>query len=400
VFLDKLITRNRGFLEAVAKGHQSGDLPTNCYAIDLDTVRSNAALLRKAADVLGLQVLAMTKQMGRNPDYCKAIREGGITEAVAVDHECAIYSVAGGLTIGHIGHLVQIPRQEIPAAMKLSPDMWTVFNKEQAQGVAAAARSRGITQRVSLRVWDESCTFYPGHAGGIHIDAVEEFSRWLQDQSGVQVGGVTSFPALLFNTDAKKLELTPNARVIKRAAEMITNLLQTPITVNMPGTTGREGLSLLAEAGATQVEPGHGLTGTTPLSVFEDTDEIPAACYVTEVAHHHQGEAYVIGGGLYMDPVLGPTSTRAVVLTAEGDMATFDVDMPAPGAIDYYARLQPDARGVLPPVGSTVIFGFRAQVFVTRGLTAGISGITSGSPTFHRAWGASGAASALAGASR
>ena len=63
-------------------------------------------------------------------------------------------------------------------------------------------------------------------------------------------------------------------------------------------------LKALADAGATQVEPGHGLTGTTPLHALEDLPEIPAVVYVTEISHFIDGEAYCFGGGLYYRPDL------------------------------------------------------------------------------------------------
>ena len=397
MFLSQLMKRNERFLEIVAGAHATGDLRTNCYAIDLDTVEANATKMSQAASSLGLTLLAMTKQMGRNPDYCAAIARGGITDAVAVDHECGVYAYRGGMGIGHIGHLVQVPQYEVHEAMTLKPKMWTVFSREQAQLVNDAATTRGIVQDIAVRVWDERCIFYPGHAGGIHLSQVSAFADSLKDLGNVRLTGVTSFPALLFDKDSRQLRLTGNASVIAEAADIVSKHAGQPAVVNMPGTTGTDALKMLAAAGATQAEPGHGLTGTTPLSVFEDTPEVPAVCYVTEVAHHHQGEAYVIGGGLYTDPVLGEVPTRALVISKDGVKEVFDVEMPAPGAIDYYARLQPNSNGTLPPVGSTVIFGFRAQVFVSRGLTAGITGVSTGKPKVLSAYASSGSASPFVG---
>ena len=37
----------------------------------------------------GLKIFAMTKQMGRNGSFCRAVARGGIDKAVAVDMECA-----------------------------------------------------------------------------------------------------------------------------------------------------------------------------------------------------------------------------------------------------------------------------------------------------------------------
>jgi predicted amino acid racemase len=142
----------------------------------------------------------------------------------------------------------------------------------------------------------------------------------------------------------------------------------------------------------TQVEPGHGLTGTTPWHAVEDLVEEPAVAYVSEVSHCYAGGAYVFGGGLYVDPVLGGSSTRAVVVGDGADPATvptLPVEMPAAEAIDYYAIV--DVSEAAPvEVGDTVVFGFRPQIFVTRALTAAIAGVSTGRPQVAGLWAADG----------
>ena len=97
----------------------------------------------------------------------------------------------------------------------------------------------------------------------------------------------------------------------------------------------------LAEAGATQVEPGHGLTGTTPLHALEDLPEIPAVVYVSEVSHLHRGEAYCFGGGLYIDPVFPDYPVKAIVARepTSAERALRTVEIPPPAAIDYYGMI-------------------------------------------------------------
>jgi predicted amino acid racemase len=85
------------------------------------------------------------------------------------------------------------------------------------------------------------------------------------------------------------------------------------IEINAPGTTSSVTLEALAEAGATQVEPGRGLTGTTPLHVSDDLPEAPAVVYLTEVSHLSGGEAFCFGGGLYIDPVFANYQVKAIV---------------------------------------------------------------------------------------
>ena len=152
-------------------------------------------------------------------------------------------------------------------------------------------------------------------------------------------------------------------------------------------------LHTLAEAGATQVEPGHGLTGTTPWHSVQDLAEEPAIAYVTEVSHLWNDRAYVFGGGLYVDPVLpGAAPTTAIIVPGGGtlqDSVTLPVEMPAPEAIDYYATIPLNGAAVQP--GDTVVFGFRPQVFVSRGLTAGIAGVGTGNARATGLWASNGA---------
>ena len=66
MFLDVIRRRNPRLIEAAIALHQSGQLPANTYVIDLDAVENNARAISSKAGSLGLTVMAMTKQMGRN----------------------------------------------------------------------------------------------------------------------------------------------------------------------------------------------------------------------------------------------------------------------------------------------------------------------------------------------
>jgi hypothetical protein len=149
MFLDLIRRRNPRLIEAAIALHQSGELPASTYVIDLDAVEDNARAISAKADSLGLIVMAMTKQMGRNESFCRAVVRGGIRRSVAVDLECALATKRAGMELGHIGHLVQIPRWEAGSAARLSPTWWTVFNAEKATEAAAASKRLGREQPCS-----------------------------------------------------------------------------------------------------------------------------------------------------------------------------------------------------------------------------------------------------------
>lgn len=380
MFLDVLRRRNPRLVETAIGLHQSGAIPANAYVLDLDAVEENARIFKREADKHGLAVLAMTKQVGRNSGFCRALLRAGIDRAVAVDMACARPCHAAGLRVGHLGHLVQVPRFEADAAAReLAPDFWTVFNETKAREAARAAAQCGRTQDVLARIQAEGDIFYRGHEGGFGASEVARAADAIDAMDGARFAGITTFPALLFDHRTGKVEPTPNLATLAQALETLSNAGRTDVEVNAPGTTSSVVLKALADAGATQCEPGNGLHGTTPLHAVEDLPELPAMVYVTEVSHLHGGRAYAFGGGLYVDPVFPEYPVKAIVSgspTVDAS-ALAEVEMPALGAIDYYAMV--DAEGSLrPQVGDSVVFGFRAQAFVTRAYVVGVTGIRGG----------------------
>jgi predicted amino acid racemase len=367
--------------------HQDGSLLANTYLLDLDGIAANTRVIRAAADDLGLHLYAMTKQLGRNPDACDAIVDAGIETAVTVDMQCLEAVRRSRMRIGHAGHLVQPHRGSEDAVIAARPEVVTVFHEAIAERLGAAAVRAGIEQPVLLRVIAPGDRFYFGHGGGFPLDGIETTARAIDRISGLRVAGVTSFPALLADPVARQLRVTPNLRTILTAAERLRAAGFDIEQVNAPGTTSSGALRLLADAGATHVEPGNGLLGTTPLMLFDDdSPEIPAIVYVSEVSHFAGDDAYVFGAGLYIDKVLGEYGLRAFCGRDERILdRVFPAEMAPDGAIHYYAVLHlvpgHDVR-----VGDTVVFCFRPQVFVTRARTRALFRDPEGRPRLGDAY--------------
>ena len=382
MFLDVLRRRNPAFILAAQALHQAGEIPANSYVLDLDAVTENARLLRDEGNRLGLKVFAMTKQVSRQTGFSRAVMAGGIDRCVAVDMACAIACHNAGLRVGHLGHLVQVPRAEAAmAARDLAPDYWTVFSDDKATEAAAAAKAAGRDQAILARVQTQGDTFYRGHEGGFAAEAAVEAARRIDALDGAHFAGITTFPAQLYDHASRKVRHTPNLATLQRTADALRKAGYADIEINAPGTTSLVTLQALAEAGATQVEPGNGLHGTTPLHAVEDLPETPAVLYLTEVSHLHAGRAYCFGGGLYIDPVFPDYDVQALVGPAPTTDATAlrSVEIPPPAAIDYYGMI--DASGpAAPRTGDTVVFGFRGQAFVTRAYAVGIAGVSTDTP--------------------
>ena len=387
MFLKALQARNRAFLEAVIALHQAGRVPAGAYLLDLDTITENARLMSAEAARLGLDVLAMTKQIGRNPPALDALKAGGVGRFVAVDMACARPIHANGHRVAHIGHLAQIPRHEAAEAAAMRADYWTVFNEEKASEAARAARAQGHEQALIARIQAPGDTFYSGHEGGFDAGDVGAVADVLDRTPGGRFAGLTTFPALLFDEGAGEARPTPNLATLSEAASRLERQGRRDLVINAPGTTSARVMAALADGGATQVEPGHGLAGTTPLHARTALPERPAMLYLTEVSHFHQGRAYCFGGGLYIDPVFAPYPLKALVgrdpeaaLAQEVDAVT-----PDPAMIDYYGQLLPES-GQHVAVGDTVIFGFRAQAFFTRALIVPVAGVSRGEPEAKGVW--------------
>ncbi len=396
MFLDVLRRRNPRLIMAAIDLHQRGELPANTSVFDLDAISENARAFATAAEMRGLTVFAMTKQLGRNPDVCRALIAGGLDTAVAVDMECARATTRAGMRLGHVGHLVQVPRAEAAAAAGMSPDYVTVFNVEKAHEAAVAAAAAGREQPMLARLYSSDDEFYSGHEGGFRAADIVQAADVIDGLDGARFAGITTFPGLVFDPDRNALRPTHNLRTLKAAAGALRAAGRYDFEVNGPGTTSSAALPILADAGVTQVEPGHALTGTTPLHAVQDLVELPAACYLSEVSHFYEGRAFCFGGGMYVDPVFSPYQVRAVVGRESGAIRVLDAVLPPPSVIDYYGQL--DAAGESDvAVGDSVVFGFRMQAFVTRAYTAGISGLAAGAPRVAGVWGSSGQATVWPG---
>jgi predicted amino acid racemase len=384
MFLDGLIRRNPALVRAAVELHQQGAVPANSYVLDLDCIRANTELIENEGKRLGVRVFAMTKQLGRNPAAIAAMADGGIDSCVAVDMECARAIDEAGSKLGHLGHLVQVPRHEALEAARLRPEYWTVFSEEKAAEAAGAAGEAGRNVDLLARIHAPGDTFYPGHEGGFAAEAIVRVSEGLDQLEGGRFAGVTTFPALLYDADRRAVQPTQNMRTLATAAKALARQGRPRVEVNAPGTTSVRTLGRLADAGATQVEPGHGLTGTTPWHATEELPERPAMLYLSEVSHQHAGWSYCFGGGLYIDPVFDPYRVTALVGSQPDEAFEQRVaaELPPADAIDYYGRLDCSAAA-----GDSVILGFRAQAFVTRANVIALAGVETGSLTVEGVWG-------------
>lgn len=366
MFVDAVTTRNPELIETAFELHASGEIGPATFVVDVETVERNAHLLAERASGAGIRLYFMAKQLGRNPVIAERI-SASIPTAVAVEFTEAVSLARAGIRIGHLGHLVQVPARFVDDAVALRPEVITVFGHEKAAQISAAAERAGVEQALLVRVRREGDHFYPGQDGGVELaDLAREWER-IESLPGVRAAGVTSFPAFALGDGG--FAPTPNMETLQEAVETIGGVEQ----VNAPGHTSAAVLPLLEQAGATHGEPGHALTGTTPLAAREQIDEVPACCMISEVSHLDADRITVFGGAFYnrghaQTGILGHGRRRQRLPVR---------DLPSE-AIDYYRQL--DRDGAAADVGDPVVFAHRFQAFTSRGKVAIVDGIGRGRP--------------------
>jgi predicted amino acid racemase len=376
VFLEATMRRNPQLVDAAVELHRNGLISPNTFLIDIDRVVANAEIIRARAVALSLSLHVMTKQHGRNPFLALAAREAGISTAVAVDMSEARVLHRHGITLGHVGHLVQVPARETAEALAMAPAAITVFSVEAARRISQASAGTGRVQDILLRVWKPGDFIHPGQEGGFRLDLIEAAAKKISDLPGIRIAGVTSFPCLLWDEDSRNVRPTGNLASVTEAADLLRRNLGIGITqVNAPGVSSASTLELIARAGATHGEPGSALTGSTPAHAIRDEPETPAFAYVSEVSALDGDVAYCFGGGFYARSRLA----RALLADRQGNRQVVPAQQLPPEVIDYYGRVAVDAQH-RPSVGDTVVFAFRSQAFVGRCHVAAVSGIAGGHP--------------------
>jgi predicted amino acid racemase len=378
--------RNPQLMEVAVKLHQEGRIPPNTWLIDLDAIAENARALSAEASRLGLTTYLMTKQYARNPYVSALALANGLHKIVAVDATCSLMADRYGLPVGHMGHLNQIPRHMVPHLVAMRPEVITIYNIEHARWIDSAANSLGTVQELLIRVSAPGDTFFDGQEGGFNESDVPAVVEALSHLKHVRLVGVTAFPCVRYNHRAdEESEVTPNLHTILRAAATMRRMGIEVKQINAPGNTSTMTMPLVAELGATHVEPGHALTGTTPNHAFFGAalPERPAYVYVTEISHHVGDRAYAYGGGLFYDGYQAGDQVGALVGSSWEEAAANGVEYlhDIQQIIDYHVVFQPGNRC---QVGETVLMCYRTQMQMTRSYVAVVSGLSGKSEiTLH-----------------
>jgi predicted amino acid racemase len=381
VFLKLLRSRNPELIEYALYLVERGIIEPDSYVLDLDRIEANAVKLGEAALSQGLSLYFMAKQLGRNPLVSRRVLDApGFAGMVAVDFREALSLHEAGLPVRHLGHLVQTPHKGWEKALDMKPEVITLYSLEKAGELSAKALERGMVQDVLLRVLDNGDISYSGQEGGFTLGELPRAVEAVGALRGIRLAGLTSFPCFLFDEKENKALATPNALTVKKGVALLRELGIPCPHINMPSCNTLATLPLAAALGATHLEPGHSLTGTSPDNIESPWPAMPALCYVTEVSHCSGGYASCFGGGYYRRGKL-----REALVKSPAGLEETQILNPDPEAIDYHLRI----KGSFPS-GAPVCMAFRTQIFVTRSRVALIEGLASSRPTLHSIWDAQG----------
>lgn len=370
MFLQATKERNPKLIDTAVQLHQNGTILPDTYILDVDMILENARLILEEANKYNIRLYFMLKQIGRNPKIAEKLIELGYESAVVVDFNEARQMMNHNIPLGNVGNLVQIPKHFLKEVMIYGTEYITVFSLEKLKQVNEVAGELGIKQKVLMKVLDQGDAVYEGQHGGFLLKDLPNLIGSLRELEHIEIAGVTSFPCFLYVMEEEKLRATQNAETILKAQELLNKAGFSVKEINMPSTTSVYTMPFIAKLGGTEGEPGHALTGTTPMHAVLDLPEKPAYVYVSEVSHNFDGHAYVYGGGLYRRGHL-----ENVLLNDGKEEWQSTINPFSPNNIDYYLEV-----ATRQPVNATAIMAARTQIFVTRSEVALIEGIQIDEP--------------------
>ncbi|MBQ7888220.1 MAG: alanine racemase [Erysipelotrichaceae bacterium] len=371
MFLQKVQENNRALVEFAFELQQKGLVLPDTYILDYDAIMENGRSMKEVADPLGIKLYFMLKQIGRNPEIAKGLMEIGFDGVVAVDFKETLVMMKNDIKLGNIGHLVQVPKAALKEIVKAQPEVMTVYSFEKILEINEIAKELNLVQPLLIRVNDTDSALYSGQVGGFMISELKDLLAKIEKLDHVKVGGLTVFPALLFDGKSNQIVPTDNYKVLKRAMAITDELGYKDLVINVPSATCTASIPLIHELGGNNGEPGHGLTGTTPLHKVTNQKERVGYVYVSEVSHNYLDKSYCYGGGHYRRGHM----EYALVGTCLEDAVTTHVEAPSMESIDYHYELDGNFR-----VGDGVVICARTQVFTTRSHVAVVKGLSSGNP--------------------
>ncbi len=365
MFIEKLQQNNPKLIQICTDLLNNGLILPDTYVLDYDAIIDNAKHMKKIADENDINLFYMLKQIGRNPIIAKGLDEIGFDGCVAVDYKEALLMKKNNCKLGHVGHLVQIPKGVLNTIIEANPEYITAYSYEMIEQINNVCENSNRKQKIVLRIVDDDSDLYSGQVGGFSSNELKMLIDKISKLKNIAIGGLTVFPALLFNNELGEIVPTNNMKAMNRAKDILNQLGYKNLMINLPSCTCAKTIPLIKQLGGTCGEPGHGLTGTTPLHKMYDEYEKIGYAYVSEISHNFKDSSYCYGGGHYR-------RGHVEYAIVGNDFKKTKVVMPDQKSIDYYFELEGNYD-----VGQPVVMCFRTQVFTTRSHVAVVKDLNS-----------------------
>ena len=372
MFLDRLIKNNYSLFDYAFKAHQSGVILPDTYILDLDTIISNGKKMVEEASKYNIELFFMLKQIGRNPLVAKELMKIGFKGCVAVDYKEALVMLDNDIPLCNVGHLEQVPFSALKRIVASKPELITVYSKEKIKEIDDVAKKANVKANIMIRVCDDDAKIYSGQEVGIPSKELNDYIDLIESLENVELKGITVFPALLFN--GEEIAPTDNINALKRAQTILKERGYKDINYNIPSASCCASFKLIKELDGVSAEPGHGLTGTTPLHKVSEEPEKVGYVYVSEVSHNFRGNALCYGGGHYRR---GHLENCAVGKDAKS-CVRHKVHAPDDDSIDYHFMIDDVCN-----ISDTVVMCFRTQIFTTRSHVAVVKGLNNNNPELY-----------------
>lgn len=366
MFLKQLINKNKEFINVVENLYDLNQILPDTYCIDVDTFMENSLKIINEANKYGIKLYYMLKQLGRNPYLAKKLEDIGYGGAVCVDFKEAEIMMKNNLKIGNVGHLVQIPKSMLRKIINYGVEIITVYSLEVIEEISKIALEEDKVQDIMLKIISNDSSIYPGQESGFTLEDIKKILNRIINLKGVRINGLTSFPCFLFDEEKKIIEKTNNLDAINEVKNYLIQNNIYPKQINLPSATTVENIKNIFLYGGTHGEPGHGLSGTCPINILDDSIEIPSYLYISEISHRYKDKSYFYGGGFY------PRGNMkyAYINNKITSINKFNSDN-----IDYYFSLDGNYN-----IFEKIILCFRTQIFVTRSDVVLIEGIKNKNP--------------------
>ena len=299
MFLEQTIKQDRELIEKAFMLHQKGQIMPDSYVIDVDTFLDNSKAILQAANNNGMDCYFMLKQVGRNPFLARKLVDLGYKGAVVVDYKEALIMMKYHIPICNVGHLVQIPKSLLQKLVDYGCDYYTVYSYQKILDLNQCGKASNKKLKLMIRVTDNDDMIYSGQTAGFYLDQLKELVNKVKELNYVEIKGLTSFPCFLYDESLEKIAATNNLKTLLKAKEILESLGINIDNINAPSTSSVETIKEMQPYPINSIEPGHGLSGTTPLHALQQCAEKPCVVYVSEVSHNFDGLAYCYGGGHY-----------------------------------------------------------------------------------------------------